>query len=404
MHKSVQDYIRGCEICQKVKVKTLSPAGLLQPLPIPCQVWDDNTLDFIEGLPLSQGKDTIMVMVDWLSKSAYFFPLSHPFTAKTMAEKFMEGIIKLHSMLKCIVSDWDPIFISHFWQEFFKMSGIKLQLSFVYHPQTDGQTEVVNRCVEQYLQCFVHQWPRKWCCYLPWAEYWYNTTFHISTRMTPFQALYGRLPPSIPIYTTCFSQVYEVDQQLLSHDDLLQQLKTNLASSINKMKQLADQKRRDVYFNIGDWVLLKLHSYCQQTVFKRVFQKLANRFYGPYKIIEKIGSVAYKLQLPEGACIHPMFHVSLLKKFYDNMALKEKTTVALPPFTDERVIFLEPQAIIDYRSIKQGTQFIKKSIVQWKHFPVEEATWEPTQQIRTLFPAMDLVDKAPFVGGGIDRP
>jgi len=157
MHKSVQDYIRGCEICQKVKVKTLSPAGLLQPLPIPCQVWDDNTLDFIEGLPLSQGKDTIMVMVDWLSKSAHFFPLSHPFTAKTMAEKFMEGIIKLHSMPKCIVSDWDPIFISHFWQEFFKMSGIKLQLSFVYHPQTDGQTEVVNRCVEQYLRCFVHQ-------------------------------------------------------------------------------------------------------------------------------------------------------------------------------------------------------------------------------------------------------
>jgi len=181
-----------------------------------------------------------MVVVDQLSKSTHFLSLSHPFTIKTVAEKFMEGIIKLHGMPKSIVSDCDPIFISYFWQEFFKMSSTKLQFSSVYHPQTDGQTEVVNRCVEQYLRCFVHQWPRKWCCYLPWAEYWYNNTFHISTWMTPFQALYGRLPPSIPIYTTCFSPVHEVDQQLLSHDDLLQQLKTNLASSMNKMKQLTD--------------------------------------------------------------------------------------------------------------------------------------------------------------------
>jgi len=118
MHKSVRDYIRGREICQKVKVETLSPARLLQPLPILCQVWDDITLDFIEGLPLSQGKDTIMVVVDQLSKSAHFLPLSHPFTIKTVAEKFMEGIIKLHDMPKSIVSDCDPIFISYFWQEF----------------------------------------------------------------------------------------------------------------------------------------------------------------------------------------------------------------------------------------------------------------------------------------------
>ena len=186
MHGAVQNYVKGCEVCQKIKTETLVPAGLLQPLPIPCQVWDDISLDFIEGLPTSQGRDTIMVVVDRFSKSAHFLPLSHPFTAKNVAEKFVEGIIKLHGMPKSIVSDRDPIFISNFWQEFFKMSGTKLKLSSSYHPQTDGQTEVVNRCVEQYLRCFVHQWPRKWCSYLPWAEYWYNTTYHISTGMTPF--------------------------------------------------------------------------------------------------------------------------------------------------------------------------------------------------------------------------
>jgi transposase InsO family protein len=138
-----------------------------------------------------------MVIVDRLSKFAYFLTLRHSFTAKTVAEKFVDGVIKLHGMPKSIVSDRDPIFISHFWQEFFKMSGTKLQPSLAYHPQTNGQTEVINRCVEQYLRCFVHQWPTQWCSYLPWMEYWYNTTYHNSTGMTPFQALYRCLPPSI---------------------------------------------------------------------------------------------------------------------------------------------------------------------------------------------------------------
>jgi hypothetical protein len=114
MHKVVQNYVKECEICQKTKTKTLALAGLLQPLSIPCQVWDDITLDFIEGLPVSQGRDTIMVIVDRLSKFAHFLTLRHPFTAKTVAEKFVEGVIKLHGMPKSIVNDQDPIFISHF--------------------------------------------------------------------------------------------------------------------------------------------------------------------------------------------------------------------------------------------------------------------------------------------------
>ena len=133
-----------------------------------------------------------------------------------VAEKFVEEIVKLHGLPKSIISDRDPIFISLFWREFFKMSGTKLHMSSAYHPQTDGQSEVVNRCVEQYLCCFVSQQPRKWSSFLPWAEFWYNTTYHSSIGMTPFQALYGRPPPSIPNYQVGASSVNEVDQTLVS--------------------------------------------------------------------------------------------------------------------------------------------------------------------------------------------
>jgi hypothetical protein len=112
----------------------LAPTGLLQLLHIPRQVWDNITLDVIKRLRTSQGKNTIMVVIDRLSKSAHFLNLTHPFTAKGVAETFMEGVLKLHNMPKSIVSVYDPVFINNFWQDFFKMSNTKLQLSSAYHP------------------------------------------------------------------------------------------------------------------------------------------------------------------------------------------------------------------------------------------------------------------------------
>ncbi|KAK0583355.1 hypothetical protein LWI29_036098 [Acer saccharum] len=189
MRAVVKEFIRSCNTCQWCKYDNMRPAGLLQPLPIPDKVWTEISMDFIEGLPTSQGQDVIMVVVDRLSKYAHFVPLKHPFTASSVANAFVRNIVKLHGVPISIVSDRDKIFISSFWKSLFQSQGTELLLSSSYHPQTDGQTEVVNRTLEQYLRCFTCDQPKKWMDWLPWAEYSYNTTTHSSTQTTPFKAV-----------------------------------------------------------------------------------------------------------------------------------------------------------------------------------------------------------------------
>lgn len=148
LNKEVSAYVRNCRRCQTCKYDAAAYPGLLQPLPIPQEVWLNVSMDFIEGLPTSGGKSVIFVVVDRLSKYAHFIMLSHPCTALKVAQMYLDNVYKLHGMPWSIVSDKDTVFPNIFWQGLFAVHGVDLLLSSSYHPQTDGQTEVVNRCLE----------------------------------------------------------------------------------------------------------------------------------------------------------------------------------------------------------------------------------------------------------------
>jgi hypothetical protein len=236
MRQHVKEFLQQCDICQRYKTDCMQPAGLLQPLPIPAQIWTDVSMDFIEGLPSSTGYTVIMVVVDRLTKYAHFVALKHPFSAVSVAKEFVANVVRLHGIPNSIVSDRDKVFISAFWRTLFNMQGTKLCMSSSYHPQTDGQTEVVNRTLEQYLCCFAGDQPRKWVEWIPWAEFSYNTSIHSSTKMTPFEAVYGIPPPNLLTYIPGTSHVQAVDEYLRDRDTILHDLRHNLQMAQNRMK------------------------------------------------------------------------------------------------------------------------------------------------------------------------
>jgi len=255
-------------------------------------------MDFIEGLPKSEGFSVILVIVDRLTKYAHFLALKHPYSAATIAQTFLDNIVKLHGFPLSITTDRDPIFVSNFWKQLFTKYKIQLNLSTAYHPQTDGQSERVNQCLEMYLRCAVHDSPSTWKSWLSLAELWYNTSLHSSLGCTPFKALYGYDANLGAIPTITPDTNPDVNEVIQNRKFHLQSLKEHLARAQNKMKQTADTKRTDFQFTVGDQVLLKLQPYTQSSVANRPFPKLAYKYYGPYTILQRIGQVAYKLQMP----------------------------------------------------------------------------------------------------------
>ncbi|KAF5767039.1 putative nucleotidyltransferase, Ribonuclease H [Helianthus annuus] len=292
----------------------------------------------------------------------------------------------------------DPRFMADFWKELHRLNGTTLKFSSAYHQQTDGQSKALNRCLEMYLRCYVADHLTKWLQFLPWAEFWYNTSYQTSSQMTPFEILYGRKPPSITRYLRDSTTEPALAAQLEERDGILTRLKVNLLKAQSRMKLAADKHRRDLHFMIDDWVYVKLQPYRQGSVRLQRHHKLGHRYFGPYRVVARIGSVSYKLDLPEAAKIHPVFHVSLLRKCIGKPA-QQITPLHLVDSTS--TLILQPQHVLQTRTIHKGNQLVPQYLIQWEGLPVTTATWEDSAQIQQQFPNFPLADKVDFNGGGI---
>ncbi|KAL5714438.1 hypothetical protein ACHQM5_016402 [Ranunculus cassubicifolius] len=243
--------------------------------------------------------------------------------------------------------------------------------------------------------------PATWSRWLSLGEYWFNTSFHSSLKMTPFQALYGYEPPHISLPAVPAVLTSSVTEFLLHRQALITVIKDSLIAAQSRMQFYANRKRKDREFVVGQSVYLRLQPYRQLSMGLRKNFKLAPKFFGPYPIIQRIGKVAYKLQLPETAKIHNVFHVSQLKLQLGQQQSVQSDLMHVP---DLETATIQPVKVLNQRSIARGNRWVRQYLIQWSNATTQEATWETYNYLRAHFPTFVLEDKDSFKGEGLSGP
>ncbi|KAK1680543.1 hypothetical protein QYE76_041391 [Lolium multiflorum] len=299
MRRDVDRYVRRCITCNKSKSK-LKPHGLYTPLPAPTTPWEDISMDFVLGLPRTKrGHDSIFVVVDRFSKMSHFIACHKSDDASHIANLFFREIVRLHGVPKTIVSDRDVKFMSYFWKTLWRKLGTKLLFSTTCHPQTDGQTEVVNRTLSQLLRSMIKKNLKEWEECLPHVEFAYNRAVHSTTELCPFEVVYG-FKPITPLDLLPLPIHERVNMEASKRADFVKKIHVKTKELIEKKGKSnaarMNKKRKEMLFKPGDlvWVHFRKDRFP-----KLRKSKLKPRGAGPYKVLAKINDNAYSIDLPE---------------------------------------------------------------------------------------------------------
>ena len=321
--KEVKQYVEGYDTCQRNKNCTEQPVGKLMPNSIPEKPWVHISADFITKLPLAQGYDSILVVVDWLTKMAHFIPTTEKTLAEGLARLFRDNMWKLHRLPESIILDRGPQFVAGLMRELNRILGIESKLLMVFHPQTDGQTERVNQELEQYLRMFIDHRQEQWPKWLGTAEFAYNNKAYSSTQMTPFKANYGQ-NPRMGFKERKKGKYKGVKKFIKKMKEIQKEARAALGKVQDEMKKYVDKKRGEVDdYKVGDLVMLSMKDLKYQMVGRRT-EKLMERFVGPYKVKRIVSANTVELELPSTIRIHPVVNISRIYKYIGQVEGQKK--------------------------------------------------------------------------------
>jgi len=285
--------------------------------------WTHISADFITKLPLAQGYDSILVVVDQLTKMVHFILTTEKTSAEGLARLFRDNVWKLHGLPENIISDRGPQFAAELMKELNEMLGIKSKLSIAFHPQTDGQTERINQELEQYLRMFIDHRQEQWPEWLETAEFTYNNKAHSSTRTLSFKANYGQ-DPRMGFEGRKKGKYVGVEKFVEKIKEIQEEAKAALRKAQKDMRKYADKKRSDTdKYKVGDLVMLSTKDLKYQMVGRRT-EKLTERFVGPYRVKEIVSSNAVKLELPSTVKIHLVVNISRIRRYVGQVERQRK--------------------------------------------------------------------------------
>jgi hypothetical protein len=370
MSTYVRNYVTTCDLCSRAKVPRHRKHGQLAPLPVPKSPWKDISCDFVVDLPLSNGYDSLLVFVDRFTKMCHLVPCTKTATAPDFAKMFLDNVIRLHGIPDSLVSDRGSIFTSKFWKCLSSLMGVEPKTSTSFHPQTDGQTERMNQTIEQYLRIFCNHQQDNWHDLLSLAEFSYNNVYQETIRCSPFYANYGYHPEfhvtlKPPSSLTSVPAAKDLAARLQS---LHEQLVENIKSAQAQQAKYYDAKHKPIEFQPGDKVWLLTPNIKTD----RPSKKLDWKRLGPFPIAKRIGSQAYRLQLPPSMKIHPTFHVSLLEPYKSSM-IPGRSQPPPPPTKVNDEFEYQVETILDSKLQRRKLYYL----VRWEGYTPDHDSWEP---------------------------